>query len=352
MRDSIKSIQFLRFFAASLVVYSHSMEAIDIYIKDSVSRSLLYLTDFGASGVHIFFVISGFIMVYTSFRRGGAENFDASTFILRRFIRIYPIYWVCAAAYIVLYQIIWEVRLGSAYDIIGSLLLVPGYSSFIIGPGWTLAYEVYFYICFAIFMTLGLLRGLLTMTLFFLLSIAVGAQFTFQSAIPNVITNSLLLEFLAGAWIAYFFVWGVHLSTTLSRTFVVLAVGLFIGSLAFGYRRIPTVLTWGIPSAFLIAGLVFIERRGALPAFIERCAFLGNSSYSLYLLHVLLIDLFLGFTLWMFPNLRFGYLEICIVFTVLSIATAHVFHELIERRLLTSLQAVAKGISRPKMAQP
>ena len=176
MRDGIKSIQFLRFVAASLVVFSHSTDAIGMYIANSVSRSMLYVANFGASGVHIFFVISGFIMVYTSFEKND-ENFDSEKFLIRRFIRIYPIFWLYAAVYILSHYIVLGGYNLSILDILRSLLLLPGYSPLIIGPAWTLSFEIYFYICFAVFMTLGLLRGLLIMTLFFLASIAMGSEF-------------------------------------------------------------------------------------------------------------------------------------------------------------------------------
>ena len=56
----------------------------------------------GASGVHIFFVISGFVMVYTSIR----SNLTCGSFLKRRLIRIYPIYWVIFAAYLAAHQLL------------------------------------------------------------------------------------------------------------------------------------------------------------------------------------------------------------------------------------------------------
>ncbi|MFC2951346.1 acyltransferase family protein [Marinicaulis aureus] len=62
---TVHSIQFLRFLAAALVVAYHSFHFVDLKVL-ALSERLMHFTTFGASGVHIFFVISGFIMVWTS----------------------------------------------------------------------------------------------------------------------------------------------------------------------------------------------------------------------------------------------------------------------------------------------
>ena len=120
-------------------------------------------------------MISGFIMVYTSFGNT-TRKFLSSEFLLRRFIRIYPIYWIYSALYIA-FPIVSAGYSLSVWNLLRSLLLLPDYSSLIIGQGWTLSYEIYFYICFGAFMRLGLFRGLLVMTLFFLFCVAVGWEF-------------------------------------------------------------------------------------------------------------------------------------------------------------------------------
>jgi hypothetical protein len=56
-----------------------------------------WLTTFGASGVDIFFVISGFIMIHASFPRGRA-SLSPVAFATRRILRIYPFYWFCLFA--------------------------------------------------------------------------------------------------------------------------------------------------------------------------------------------------------------------------------------------------------------
>ena len=321
MQQSIKSIQFLRFLAASLVVFSHCMLAIDLYFKGHVSKSELYFANVGGVGVHVFFVISGFIMIYTSFV-DKTRKFAPANFFVRRFIRIFPIYWVYCASYLTVHQSLfgyYELSLG---DIVKTLLLLPGYSPLIIGPAWTLSFELYFYLCFGFFMILGPLKGLVTMTLFYLASIAIQLYFHSDNAAFHLVTDSLLIEFLAGAWIGYFFVSGISIRRCLSSGLLFLAIAGFVSGFVFGYHRLPSILIWGVPSTFLVGGCVFGEKNGHLATIVQRCSFLGDSSYSLYLIHILLIDIFFRAFLAVSADPGYGYVEICLVITVICIAIA------------------------------
>lgn len=78
-------IQILRGIAASLVVLHHSLEEAGASAVPPTSSD--WLTTFGASGVDIFFVISGFIMLHTSYRSGRAPV-RSTDFMVRRISRI------------------------------------------------------------------------------------------------------------------------------------------------------------------------------------------------------------------------------------------------------------------------
>src|SRR6478672_4435661 len=203
---TILSIQILRFVAALSVVVFHSHHALVGRIADRVPGAVDHAFYVGASGVHVFFVISGFVMVYTTFRSG----LTPGAFLSRRLIRIYPIYWLVAACYLLAHY--W---LGTRYQLsplqhLGALLLLPGESSLIIGPGWTLSFEMYFYLCFALSLFLGLTRGLILLSVVYILSIAAGLLLPQTGALAGLITNSLLLEFLAGAALGYAFARGLR----------------------------------------------------------------------------------------------------------------------------------------------
>jgi len=343
-RGYLASIQFLRFVAATLVVMFHTTVALHKYLGGDLLLSFVNNATFGASGVHIFFVISGFIMVYTSFRTKN-DDFRPATFAFRRLTRIYPIYFIYAIFYLYFYSAFATGKNLSTGQLLGSLLLLPGYSSLIIGPGWTLSYEVYFYLCFGIAMLLGLTRGLVVLTAFFGAAIAAGVVFSKSNQMFGVFTNSLLIEFLFGAWIGHAVVSKVRLSNHIANLLLLAAFSIFSAGITLGYSRLPSLLTWGVPSAMLVAGLIVRESNGSVPSPIKRFAFLGDSSYSLYLLHVVLIDAVILIAITFYsPTIDhvmligpLGIAGICFMIAAFCIAVALVSYEFIERRLLASL---------------
>ena len=197
--QKIHSIQLLRFIAATLVVLFHAHLAIATHLMAGAGDYEKYLFGFGAVGVHIFFVISGYIMILTNSKPG--KPFSASRFFQKRIIRIYPIYWLLAALYIIVNTIS-----GSPYDMtpgsfFSALLLWPEHASLIIGPAWTLSYEMYFYFAFGIAMAFGFWRGVLLLSVAFFAAISAGIVFRPEGAAINLATNTLLIEFLFGVWI-------------------------------------------------------------------------------------------------------------------------------------------------------
>ena len=87
----LDSLQMLRGVAAAAVVVHHALE-----VSNGAASAFSpdFLTTAGAAGVDVFFVISGFIILYTSFP-AGRSPLSPRTFMLRRMIRIYPMHWIC-----------------------------------------------------------------------------------------------------------------------------------------------------------------------------------------------------------------------------------------------------------------
>src|SRR6202023_621717 len=88
-------IQILRGIAATLVVFHHSFEE-SLSISTKIASE--WLIAVGASGVHIFFVISGFIIYSVTYGRVPPNPEPAPSFLLKRFVRIFPWYWICLLA--------------------------------------------------------------------------------------------------------------------------------------------------------------------------------------------------------------------------------------------------------------
>jgi exopolysaccharide production protein ExoZ len=144
-------VHLLRAAAALAVMIAHAHQsAIEIGIGD-------YVPDFpiGAAGVDLFFVISGFVMVVASadlFGQRGAPPY----FLLRRLARIVPLYWLITGifVFILLAGRHHSSSYLSASEVVTSLFFIPhslpnGAVAPVYGLGWTLNYEMMFYVVFS-----------------------------------------------------------------------------------------------------------------------------------------------------------------------------------------------------------
>ncbi|MEP3224714.1 MAG: acyltransferase [Parasphingorhabdus sp.] len=332
-RRKAHSIQFLRFVAASLVVLFHAHLALATDVSpNSASKYELYLFGFGAVGVHIFFVISGYIMVLTN--PVDAKGYSAKRFFRKRIIRIYPIYWLLAIVYILVNTMIGSGYDFSVYRLVSALLLFPDNAALIIGPAWTLSYEMYFYFMFGLAMLFGRLRGIIILSVFFSIAMGLGILFKPSNAALALATNSLLIEFLFGAWIAYFTtrlkfpkLWGI--------VALLASVSLFAVGISWGYENLPSAIIWGVPSALLILAVVILEGYYQ-PVFIEKLSPLGDSSYTLYLAHILIITLLVFVAQWLGIT-GVPLLVMTLIFAGVAIAISHWFHLIIELPMTRAL---------------
>lgn len=330
---TIHSIQMLRAIAAALVAIFHCHQAFAARVSQPWFAQEEYVFGFGSVGVHIFFVISGFIMVVTSFSR---NNYDVRGFFRRRLVRIYPIYWLCALAYLGLHAAIGQPYLLSWKAITGAFLLWPGMASAVIGPAWTMSFEMYFYVCFGLAMMLGLTRGLVLLGALFGVAILLGFVLRPSEGIAFVATNSLLVEFLAGTGIGWLTLRGL-LPHRFGPALTGMAVALFLAGIAIGYDRVPSAISWGIPSAILVLGLVAWERQSAAARTVILAGRLGDSSYVLYLIHTLLVTLAVEGALALPGLSSTAPITASVVVGAAAVAIAHALHLAIERPLMKRL---------------
>lgn len=152
------SLQALRAIAALLVVFAHSMTQINMAkdIGGNLGHIMKTFESFGGLGVYIFFIISGYIMSYTTNNKNGGTD-AAFDFLKKRFLRVYPVYWICLTVLLIGWGmgIFLKSHDYSINKIIFSYMLVPftDVNSDSINPvlsqGWTLMYEVFFYLTFS-----------------------------------------------------------------------------------------------------------------------------------------------------------------------------------------------------------
>jgi exopolysaccharide production protein ExoZ len=296
MQHKFISIQYLRGLAAILVLASHAL----LY---PLTGSHLAYSRLGWLGVILFFVISGFIMVVVT----GEGRFSAPDFLRRRFIRIVPMYWgatLLAAALALVAPQLFKTTVYDTGQLILSLLFVPFFNpvSGSIHPlyklGWTLNYEVFFYVCFALLAFLGAGGRVIWLTVAFALLIVLGVLFQPQPAIPQFYTSFMPLAFCAGAWLGLGTLRGqvgglprvgiwvalVLAALGLAEGFLVDRGGLLEDGLAFvGFVAFASVLV-------LLA--VRFERNLPRVALLEQ---IGDASYSIYLVHIYEVAVLAGF---------------------------------------------------------
>lgn len=285
---NLHTIQLLRFIAATLVVIFHSYKEL-IGLELNFPEALNF-TPFGQVGVHIFFVISGFIMVYTSwdrFERPGAVK----TFLILRCLRIFPIFWIFNTLYFLFChyanKIFSEVSVAS---FLLSYTLFPNYSSLALGPAWTLSFEMFFYIIFSVSLVFKVEKSIIFISSFFLCLVSVGLFIPIKSYFIGFLTNVVLLEFILGMFIGY-----CHMRSLLSNNYAWLmiisgALLLSVGAVPDVYNSCPKFIVWGVPSSLLIYGMIMQENKKPI-SIINKISFLGDSSYTLYLMHTLTIYL-------------------------------------------------------------
>ena len=300
--SKIDSIQVLRGIAAVIVaVYHLKYLATDI---PAFSQTLDFFFNSGAAGVILFFVISGFIMVYIT----GHKTFDPKDvlhFLIKRFVRIWPTYVLITLLFAFLtyrYQIGYQ-----ASQIIRSILFIPltddnppfyGYAT--LSVGWSLNYEIYFYFLVGISLLFTKYRWvvfflLVTITLVVIPQLAGHfttdpiRHFNFGNPYINMITNPIIWNFVYGVVIGLLFITPlsnrfssrIFSSFTLVITVTIIVVWQYLS----GFFGGQGPLQWGIGSGLLFLAVLFYSSSRVIqfPQWLVR---LGDISFSIYLLHL------------------------------------------------------------------
>ncbi len=274
----LQSIQILRGLAALLVVLYHirAMEALAIGKNGLGEIPLLngFVTN-GFAGVDLFFVISGFIMVYVTegMRAGVKSSLD---FLFARATRIYPLWWVFAGLMLLMFAVYNGAGLGAGWDrvsqgqpmvpyLIKSFFLVPQNAHPVLGVGWTLVHEMYFYATFTL-MLLVPRRFWLWILLAWGAIVAGGSAFgltkPFAASFSALLFYPMTMEFIMGAVV------GLAVSSGIawrSGVVTLVAVLWLMASLTFQGVDDANLMMWGrvvwfgLPCTLLVYGFATLE---------------------------------------------------------------------------------------------
>ena len=248
-------------------------------------------TKHGSRGVDFFFVLSGFIILFAHVGDIGKPR-AWGEYIYRRFVRLYPIYWLYTGGFVLLLAL----GLGtqaelpeSVGDWLSSITLIRvSDGSPPLPVAWTLFHEVAFYATFSLL----ILNKRLGVAVFAIAACACIAFYHYplpEERTPfNVYTAAYNLYFLLGMGAYWLFRRG-------GRGVAEFAIGacifvLTLMNMDLPYKLSPLLLAFGL--ALIVAGATKLERAGSIkvPRFL---AFIGNASYTLYLVHLAIEGLLL-----------------------------------------------------------
>lgn len=272
---TLDGIQHLRAFAATAVVVFHAAERTGLHFN------------IGAAGVDVFFVVSGFIMMVIGARR----PLKPLQFLHDRLLRIAPSYWIVttimlAGAAAGLFP---NLKIAALHAL-GSYLFVPvpspngGQLWPVLVQGWTLNYEIFFYLVFALALLLPPKRQLLWLVGTLLLLVLAGRLASPGNPMLRFYTDPLILEFAAGAWLGRLWLRGVVPGPGVGALMISAAI-LGFGIIELG-RMEFNAWNCGPLAVILVAGMLALETGKKLPD-MPMVAYLGDASYSTYLWHTL-----------------------------------------------------------------
>jgi len=242
-----------------------------------------------SGGVYYFFALSGF-MVYYLYHKDFGNHGKVKDYLYKRFMRIYPLYWILTLMILPVYFIFPSLGTGNEREvghILASFLLYPDGKYPILSVAWSLSHTIFFYLVISLaFFEKKIVAMLIPISwgfisLLFSLEILRSSHYFI-----NFLFSFNNLIFLSGVACAYL-VTRIKISVIISRIMV------FIGLIGFplswvneefGYINMELQLTTTISSLLLILGFssIDLQKEIRIPKFAK---FLGDASFSIYLTH-------------------------------------------------------------------
>jgi exopolysaccharide production protein ExoZ len=345
-KHRLVSIQVCRGLAAIFVVLAHLHNVELKYFRTNIMGIFQY----GVLGVDLFFVISGIVISAVTVGKFSNRRY-ARTFLYHRLARIYPVYWIYSAIVLVafLYNPLW-INAGSGHrvSILASFLLIPTNLAMLVMQGWTLSFELYFYFIFFLLLFFVPERRAPFFLAVWGVSISIASLILVPAQpILGLITSPSVFEFLAGCVIFHLYRRGTLRPTAgfvlIPVAFIWLAMIMAWSTYHHGSNQIWIEHTpwirlglYGSFSSILLLGIVELERSGLI-RFARPLSVIGDWSYSIYLSHLILLEL-IGRVVFHFAvHVRFAMLIVDTVSLPLVLLAGYLSYTLLERPLITLL---------------
>lgn len=302
----LNNIQISRGLAALFVLLAHA----NLIIDKSLFSGFLII---GWSGVDFFFVLSGFIIFYTS-QKYFFRPSELKKYFYKRFTRIYPVYWVYTLFFFFISYLVFHYMNKSIFSytentnfisFLGNILLfptdVPANIMPILPVAWTLTYEITFYLLFGITFLIKPVFSLILSALWVGIIFAKSygfLQIDEPASLAYVLTSERNLEFLMGCFAAWLLNYKKSLvgysKIILFFGFVFLSFSWVNAYYDYLWMKELIIVQFGVPFFCLVLGLALIDTAskdfsGPVKRFF---LLIGDSSYSIYLVHFNLIVIF------------------------------------------------------------
>jgi len=300
----------------------------------------------GNAGVDLFFVISGFIMVYIQ-----PKQISSLSALLRfwahRVTRIYPPYWLISLALLPIW--IFSPNLFNNFyhnkvDVVRSFLLFPQNYTPLLGVGWTLIHEVYFYLVVSLALVFGFRGRVFFGLIWFSLILSVFAKFGYTNfnniRILQLVFSPFSMTFLLGYILGLLYPF-FH---SIPRWVMFSTLGIGVSSSFVGFLWIPNVgvypnnnhlfrfVAYGIPCFLIVGSSIGLER--VCSEWIKSLKILGDASYAVYLLHLPIISGFYAVIKKMHITNAFSLALAATLCFSTCMGVAIVFNKVIESRTL------------------
>jgi exopolysaccharide production protein ExoZ len=310
-RDQIAPLQLLRGLAASGVVVEHLLER---YVRrGAIAHDLPdFTTRLGQTGVATFFAISGFIMVYIALREDRRSP-SGWSFLRNRFLRVAPLYYLTTLTIVAFGWLAQEVgarttiaaRLPNVSEFLLSFAFIPhrgvnGLIQPIYELGWTLHYEMFFYLLFAAGLAVLARRGAFLVLAVLGLLVAAG---TGIDAPPDRVGVSVAAYVFTRPIMGYFAI-GIVIALVRHRIgdrlpvlpmSVIAAVAVAaLGIAVIDASRIVAMTAIAVAVTVTVLTTPTTTRRSEGFAAFSRA--FGNASYSIYLTHSFVLGAFASAT--------------------------------------------------------
>lgn len=301
MKGRILSIQYMRGIAAILVVLFHYRFMLNNrYAQEDLGNIFSY----GGLGVDIFFMISGFIISFST-----KSDFSRRNFVLKRLFRIFPVYWIIL--FIILF---FADNIKFDANFLKSMFLIQwdyssagpffGYSTLI--TAWTLSFEMTFYTLFLISMCIShKYRSLICSVL--IIAVVASLQFFYNGyfnisgyasastdySLFRLLSSPMLLEFVFGMLVYEFTRFDFKIYT--NKHFQYFINIFFLASLFYalvcylsGHSKGHGLQGYGGYTSVLFFFWILHEKINTIKD-VKVLRHLGDWSYSIYLVHFALL---------------------------------------------------------------